>query len=470
MKVSLVFTPNQLNTNFKELVFRDESIGFVPPLSLMYVAALMEQEGVEVDLIDMEAEGLSYQATLDRLLGFSPDLMGFTTTTSSFHPVLKWINEFKKDTGIPVLVGGEHVRLYPRETMSHEAIDFCIIGEAELPLPEFIRAFRDGKPFDGIKSLGFRKNGEVIIDRTLQAIDNIDAVPFPAHHLIKNELYENILTRRKNFTAMISTRGCPFRCAFCCQNHQKYRTRSPISFVDEIERNLNDYGIRDFDIYDSTFTADRKRVIGICDEILRRGLKVGFTVRSRVDVVTREMIDSLKAAGCHTIMYGIESSSPEILKRMNKGISPERVEEIVTYTNIKGIETLGFFMFGFPGESCETIKDTIRFSLKLPLDYAQFTVLLPFPETEIYDYYRERGLEDYWAEYTLDESKERLIDLVDTDVTREEASRYVAEAYKRFYFRPRIIWKRFVKLGSLSEFMRLARGAMGILVNAGRKG
>ena len=469
MKVSLIFTPNQINTNFQELVFRDENIGFVPPLSLMYVAALMEKEGVKVDLIDMDAERLSYQETLDRLLKFAPDVIGFTTTTSSFHPVLKWINQFKNDTGIPVIIGGEHVRLYPFETMSHEAIDFCIIGEAEVPLPEFIRAFRDKAPFDGIKSLGFRKNGVLVIDRTLQTIDNIDDVPLPAHHLIKNELYENILTRKKNFTAMISTRGCPFRCAFCCQNQQKYRTRSPLSFVDEIELNLNKYGIRDFDIYDSTFTANRKRVIGICDEIIRRGLKVGFTVRSRVDVVNREMIDSLKAAGCHTIMYGIESSSPEILKRMNKGISTERAEEIVVYTNKKGIETLGFFMLGFPGETHETIKDTIRFALRLPLDYAQFTVLLPFPETEIYTYYRERGLEDYWAEYTVDETKERLIDLIDTGVSRDDASRYVAEAYRRFYFRPRIIWKRFRKLGSFSEFMRLARGAMGILVNASPK-
>jgi radical SAM superfamily enzyme YgiQ (UPF0313 family) len=469
MKISLIFTPNQLNTNFQELIFRDESIGFVPPLSLMYVASLMEKEGVEVDLIDMDAECLNYQETLDRLKRFAPDLMGFTTTTSSFHPVLKWIKQFKSDTGIPVLIGGEHVRLYPLETMSHQSIDYCIVGEAELPLPEFIRAVREGGAFDGIKSVGFRRNGEVVIDRTLQTIANIDDVPYPAQHLIKNELYENILTRRKNFTAMISTRGCPFRCAFCCQNQQKYRTRSPMSFVDEIERNLKEFSVRDFDIYDSTFTADRKRVIRICAEIVRRGLKVGFTVRSRVDVVTKEMIDSLKAAGCHTIMYGIESSSPEILKRMNKGISPQRVEEIVKYTNLKGIETLGFFMFGFPGETCETIEDTIRFSLRLPLDYAQFTVLLPFPETEIYAYYRERGIEDYWAEYTLEESKERLIDLIDTGVTREEASRYVAKAYKRFYFRPRIIWKRAMKLGSFSEFMRLARGAIGILVNSRKK-
>lgn len=467
MKVSLIFTPNQINPNTSELAFRDNSIGFVPPLSLLCVAAIMEQEGVAVDLIDMNAERLSYSETIERLAKFSPDLLGFTTTTMSFHPVVKWINKFKKDTALPVIIGGEHVGLYPYETMSHAAIDFCIVGEAELPLPEFIRAFRKNRPFSGIKSLGFRNAGKVIIDQTLQTIDDIDSVPFPARHLIRNELYENILTRRKNFTAMISSRGCPFKCAFCNANHQRYRTRSPKSFVDEIEHNLKQFNIRDFDVYDSTFSADRKRIVEICDEILRRKLEVGFTIRSRVDAVDKEMIDKLKSAGCYAIMYGVESSDPEILRKMNKGISPELTFETISYTHQRGIETLGFFMFGFPGETRETINDTIRFSLKLPLDYAQFTVLVPFPDTDIYWYYRERGLGDYWAAYTLDESQEHLIELMDTGVTRGEALSSVAEAYRRFYFRPRIILKRMRNLHSFSKLKRLISGAIGILSNAG---
>jgi len=469
MKVSLIFTPNQINPHYQAVAFRDERLGFIPPISLLIVAALLEQEGVEVDLIDTEAEQLSYSATLERIKSFAPDLLGFTITTLSFHATLMWIKQLKRDTGLPVVVGGEHVRLYPVETMSHEAIDFCVVGEAELPLPEFIKAFREGRPFAGIRSIGFKKDGKTIIDRTLQFVKDIDTIPFPARHLIKNELYENILTRRKNFTALISSRGCPFNCAFCNHNHQKYRVRTARNVVDEIELNLKSYDIRDFDIYDSTFTADRKRVIAICDEIRRRKLKVGFTVRSRVDVVTREMIDSLSAAGCHTIMYGIESSNPEILKRMNKGITPDVVMETVRYTHRSGIKILGFFLFGFPGETRETLEDTIRFSLELPLDYALFSILLPMPETDIYTYYREHGLGDYWAEYTLDESKDELIEFIDTGVTREEASLYAITAYKRFFFRPRIIWNRIKNLRSFGEFRRLFSGAVGILTSSGGK-
>lgn len=464
MKAALIFTPNQLNPNYREIAFRDDHIGFIPPLSLMYVASLMEKEGVEVIIIDMAAESLEYGQALARLQDFSPDLLGFSITTMSFHPVLNWIKRFKRDTGLPILVGGEHVSLYPYETMIHDVIDYCMVGEAELPMPEFIRAFGMKNGFEGIKSVGYRHGGKAVIDCTRQAVNNIDEIPLPARHLIKNELYENILTRKKNFTAMISTRGCPFICSFCNENHQVYRARSAVKFVDEIEHNLKTFNIRDFDIYDSTFTADKNRVHDICRGIVDRGLKVSFSIRSRVDTVSSDMIDSLKAAGCHTIMYGIESSSPEILKVMNKAITPEQIMEVIGYTHKKGIKTLGFFLFGFPGETRETIEATIQFSIILPLDYAQFTVLLPLPDTEIYSYYRKHGLGDYWAEYTLDADRDDLIELVDTEITRDEMSIYVAAAYRRFYFRPRIIADRLLGLASFNEFYRLARGAIGLFL------
>lgn len=463
MKITLVFTPNQLNQHYNKISFREERLGMIPPVSLLAVAAILENEGVEVDLIDMEAERLDYSETLRRIKDFSPELIGFTVTTLSFHAALGWIEKFKMDTSLPVLVGGEHLRLYPVETMSYQCIDYCIIGEAELPLPKFIHLFREKKPLSGLKSFGYRENGQLRLDQTTSFVADLDSIPFPARHLIKNERYANILTRNKNFTAMISSRGCPFNCSFCNHNHQPYRTRSAQNFVDEIEMNLQEFGICEFDIYDSTFTVDQRRVLEICKEIIKRKLKVGFTIRSRVDVVTREMIDNLKSAGCHTIMYGIESSNQDILKLMNKGISLEQVIDTVNYTNECGIQTLGFFLLGYPGETKQTIEDTVRFSLELPLDYALYSVLLPLPETQIYEYYQERGLGDYWAEYTMDRTRDQMIEFVGTCVTRAEASEYAVTAYRRFFFRPRIIWSRVSKLRSLDEFKRLFSGAIGIL-------
>jgi len=466
MNVVLIFTSNELNPNFADLSFRDESIGYIPPLSLVSVAAIFEREGVAVDLLDMDAEGLSYSQALQRVRDASPDLIGFTLSTYSFHPILTWIRKFKEDTGLPIIVGGAHVALYPEETMSHPEIDYVVVGEAELPLPPFIRAFTTDRDFSGLKSVGYREDGRVIIDRTRQHIPDIDDAPWPARHLLNNELYSNILSHRKNFTAMLSTRGCPYRCAFCDQKTPKYRIRSPRSFVDEVTFNCREFGIHEFDVYDSTFTANKKRVLEICRLLVEEQVDVSWTVRSRVDSVNKDMLDALRRAGCHTVMYGIESSDRDILKRMRKDISPERVREIVGHSKKVGFEVLGFFMFGFPGETRETIEDTIRFSLELPLDYAQFTVIVPFPDTEIYEYYMANGLEDYWAEYTLDPSKERLIELIGTEITRDDASRYLSLAYRRFYYRPRVIWHRARSVRSFGELRRLARGAWAILKNS----
>ena len=463
MKITLIFTSNELNPNFQELQFRDDNIGCVPPLSLMSIASILECEGVEVDVIDMDAGRLSYDQTLERISRFSPDIIGFTLSTYSFRPILSWIKQFKKDTQLPIIVGGAHAVLFPEETMAHPEIDYLIFGEAELPLPEFVQAFRNGKKFNGVKSLAYRDNGRLVLDRTRQTIDDLDSIPLSAMHLIKNELYFNIISKRKNFTAMLSTRGCPYRCTFCDQKTPPYRTRSPEHFVGEVVRNFHQFGIQNFDIYDSTFTADKKRVKAICEMLRKENLDISFTIRSRVDSVDPEILDALKSAGCGTIFYGIESSNTEILRRMRKEITPEKIREIVTYTNKIGIQTLGFFMFGYPGETRQTMEDTLRFAMEIPLDYAQFAVLTPFPDTEIYEYYMHNGLGDYWSEYTRDPSKERLLDLIGTEVTREEASDFVRKAYRQFYFRPRIILGRARKMNSLSELKGAAAAAAGIL-------
>jgi anaerobic magnesium-protoporphyrin IX monomethyl ester cyclase len=466
MKVTLIFTTNELNPNFSELSFKDENVGFIPPLGLMTVASIFEKHGVEVQLLDMDAERLTYYDALERIKKFSPDMIGFTLSTYSFHPLLRWIKKFKQDTGLPVIVGGMHAGLYAEEIMTYREIDYLIIGEAEIPLPEFIKAFRNGKRIDGLPSLGYRDNGRIIIDKTSSAVTELDQLPFPSRHLIKNDLYYNILARKKNFTAMLSARGCPYRCTFCNQNKPKYRARSAQNFVTEVKENYEKYGIREFDIYDTTFTADKKRVLEICRRIDELGYDLSWTVRSRVDTVNEEVLRALSRSGCHTMMYGIESSDPGILKAMRKGFTPDRVKTAVSMTNDAGIETLGFFMFGYPGESSQTIEETVKLSLELPLEYAQYTVLVPYPDTELYDYYRKNGLaEDYWREYTLDYRKERKLDLVGTKVTREEAGSYVAAAYKKFYFRPRIIWHRAKRMNSFSEFKRLTKGAIGIIQN-----
>ena len=466
MKVSLLFTQTGMdNANFGVQKFRDQNIGIIPPVSLLNVASILEKIDVEVSIIDVDAENLSYPKVLRRISEFSPDLIGFSISTYNFQEVLGWIKRVKEDTHTPIIAGGPHVTIYSEEVMSHKFIDYGIIGEAELPLPEFIKAFRKDKNFKGIKSVAYRENGELFIDKTRQFIDDIEGITY-ARHLIANERYSNILTRRRNFTAMLSARGCPYRCTFCDLKNPPYRHRSAANFVNEIRENLETHNIREFDIYDSTFTANRKRVLEICALIVEQGLDVGWTIRSRVDSVNEEMIHALKNAGCHTIFYGVESSNPEILKVMKKNIEISRIKHIVNYTkNVVGIDTLGYFLFGYPGETKKTIEETIEFALELPLDYAQFGVLIPFPETEIYDYYLERGMGDFWKENTLNPDNDRVIELVDVTLSRAEMDEYCIIANRKFYSRPKNILHKLKNVRSLDNFMRLSRGGVSVFRN-----
>lgn len=463
MKIALIFTPVRLKTNWGDIEAQDEHIGIMPPLSLAYVAAIVERTGHEVMIIDAVAERLSLEDIVKKIKQFSANILGFTMTTYGFHQTLSWIKKIKEEVRLPVMVGGWHLSLYPKETMYHHDIDYAIIGESENILPDFLKALESGDSFYDIKGIAFRDNGEVILNPSAPPTADIDSVPFAARHLLKNERYFNILSRIKNFTVMLSARGCPYGCIFCDLHTKKFRMRRALNFVDEIEINYKEFNIREFDIYDSTFTIDKERVIKICDEILKRKLNVSWTVRTRVDNVNKNLLQIMAKAGCNTIMYGIESADPEILTTLRKYIDVDMIKDVIKWTRGYGIKTLGFFMIGSPGETYETAMKTIKFSTMLDLDYIQFTKLIPYPNTEIYRMLMEDGFGDYWREFTINPTNEREIPLVRSSLNPDEAMRLVRKAYLYFYFRPFYILRALKRTKSLFEFKNSLKAAIGFL-------
>lgn len=463
MKIALIFTPLRLKKNWSTLIAQDEHVGIMPPLSLAYTAAIAEKSGHKVIIIDAVAEHLSLQLVIKRIEEFSPDILGFTLTTYGFHQTLTWINNIKEKVKIPVMVGGWHLSIYPRETMSHTAIDYAVIGDAENVLPDFLSALESGDSLDVVKGIAFKENGKVKITPPAIPTANLDAVPFPARHLLKNNLYYNILSRVKNFTVMLSARGCPYQCIFCDLNTRDFRMRTANNFVEEIETNYKEFRIKEFDIYDSSFTIDNQRVKKICDEIIRRKLNVFWTVRSRIDTVNRDLLRAMAKAGCHTIMYGIESAHPGILRSLNKYNDADKVKQVINWTKECGIKTLGFFMLGSPGETFETADQTIGLMSELDLDYVQVTKLTPFPNTKIYKMLLERGFGDYWSEFTRDINKEEELPLVNTVLTSKEVMGLVKRAYLSFYFRPAYIIKALKRTKSPLELKNSLNAALGLL-------
>ncbi|PIQ87318.1 MAG: hypothetical protein COV73_03590 [Candidatus Omnitrophica bacterium CG11_big_fil_rev_8_21_14_0_20_43_6] len=463
MKIALIFTPISLKRNWSTLISQDRHVGIIPPLSLAYVAAIAEKAGHRVQIIDAVAESLSLEATLQRIRDYSPDILGFTLTTYGFHQTLRWINTIRAGSGITVMVGGWHLSLYPYETMQHQSIDYAIIGDAENTLPGFLNALESKDSLATVKGIAFRDNGKFVLTSPAPFTENLDTIPFPARHLLKNELYYNILSHRKNFTAMLSARGCPYQCTFCDLNTKQFRMRSAVNFVDEIDQNYRDFKIREFDIYDSSFTIDKKRVVDICQEIIKRGLKVSWTARSRVDTVDDNLLCLMAKAGCNTLMYGIETGDPAILKALKKHTDLESVFDVVQKTKKYGIKTLGFFMLGSPEETAESARKTIQFSKALDLDYVQVTKLTPFPNTDIYRKLQASGFGDYWKKFTLDLEFEEELPSLETELTPHEISRFVKKAYQSFYLRPRYILKALARTRSLLEFKNLIMAATGLV-------
>jgi radical SAM superfamily enzyme YgiQ (UPF0313 family) len=267
-------------------------------------------------------------------------------------------------------------------------------------------------------------------------------------------------------TTIFTSRGCPFRCRFCDRPHlgKSFRARSAANVVDEIQACV-DLGIGEFLVYDDTFTVNRRRVIEICDEIVRRGLDIGFDIRARVDTITDQMLGRLKAAGCQGIHYGVEAGSPPILANLDKDITLEQVRGAFELTRRHRIPILAYFMIGNPGETLAEIEESFRLARELKPDYVHMTVLTPFPGTAIYTEALERGIieRDVWRDFARRPDPSFQAPHWGEHFTRDELNDLLVRGYKRFYLRPRYILKRILNVRSFAELRRKARAGMGVL-------
>ncbi|MBL7196783.1 MAG: B12-binding domain-containing radical SAM protein [Candidatus Omnitrophica bacterium] len=465
MKVALIYPQIHNYPDFTSLKTYRRNLGVYPPLSLAYVAAIIKKSGHDVIIIDAHALNLNSHDIIERIKSFSPDILGFTVTTITFHHLLSYIRTIKKEVALPILIGGALTSLYPREIMHHQEIDYTLVGEVEQSLKKFLSIYEEGKDFSQVPGFCARKGKEVIITQAANPIEDIDSVPFPARYLLPNEKYHSFISHRKNFTTMITSRGCLFRCIYCSLL-KKLQLRSVKNVVDEIEECYTCYGIRDIDFYDATFTVDRNRTINICQEITKRKLDINWAVRTRVDLIDRDLLWEMAKAGCKTVMYGIESSDPTILRRLGRAvIDTKQIRDVIRWTNKARISALGFFMLGAPGETVNSINDTIQFSKQSNLDYAQFTKITPFPGTELYEEYKkEHHKEDYWRHVIFEGTKaERIFPLVGTNLSTQTVLKYVKKAHLKFYLRPLYLIKILSKIKSIKRLFRFTKAAIDLI-------
>ena len=452
MRFALVFNPFSYKLHEENLRVVQKYFGLFPPLSLGWVAAIAERAGHECILVDARTLQLSKEEVLERLRQFKPDIMGFMMTTYMYRETLSWIHFLKRRLNIPVIVGGYNLRVYPRESVADPAIDFGCTQSAYHTIPALFDVLEHGGRLSDVPGLVYKQNGRTFI--TAEMAESFDDYPNPARHLLPNELYAEFPTERKNFTVLVTTKGCYRRCTFCEAGGTARNARSPMRVVDEMEECYRKFGIREIDIFDYEFPSDRKRTRMICQEIRRRGLDIWWACRSRVDSVTEDMLREMAAAGCRRIYYGLEFGDQEMLDKVKKGITPEQSRRTIKLTQEYGIKALGFFLIGGPDEDAAHIKQTVKFARGLNLEYVQFSKLTAKPLTSMWhDMVLDDG-RDYWRDYILGVAEEAALDRPWTDLTNEEIDDLARWAYVKYHSRPLFLLRSALRVRSFTEFKR----------------
>ena len=423
-------------------------IGVVaPPLGIGYMAAVLEENGIDVSIIDASALDYDFKDLSDRLLEEKPDIISISALTPTIGRALESAEVVKY--ALPdsiVILGGYHPTFNFKETLEDENVDIVIRGEGEYTLLELVQCLEIGGDISNVNGLVYEETNEkgeklLVITPDREPICDLDALPYPALHLLPMDHYK-LLNMDTHMATMITTRGCPMQCSFCssaAMHGNKIRYRSVKNIVDEMEHLVYDMDVETIAFMDDTFTLNKKRIREFCDEVIRRDLKVWWGCTSRVDTLSKELLQKMKDAGCITIFMGVESSNQQNLDKMNKQISIAKIENAFKIAREIGIRTIASVALGMPNDTKETMKETIKFVHHLKPNYAVYSLATPYPGTRFYQEAFEKNLIQVrdWSKYTL------LSPILETiDCSKEDLRKIQIMAYIKFYFRPHYLIKQ----------------------------
>ena len=333
-----------------------------PPLGLGYMAAMLEQNDIPVDILDASALDLEYSEIKDEIIKRKPDLVALTALTPTIGTALKSAEVVRKALpNTTIAIGGYHPTFNFNEIIEDPNIDIVIRGEGEQTIVELAQAMENGDDLSNINGLVFKDNVDntkTIITPDRAVIEDLDTIPYPALHLMPMDKYR-MLDVTTHMTTMITTRGCPNQCSFCssaAMHGRKVRSRSTKNIVDEIEYLKNNYDIDTVAFLDDTFTLNKRKVKEICNEIMARNLNIMWGCTSRVDNLDEDLLETMRESGCITIFMGVESADQQSLDNMNKQITVGKIEHAFQIAREKKIRTIASVAIGMPGDTKENIN------------------------------------------------------------------------------------------------------------------
>ena len=392
MKIVFVQPPNMQRKGKwkKQNVYRT-------PTNLAILDSYIINEGHEAIVYDLDIEGGTLDEMASLVMKENPSFVGFSCLTPRFPIILDIAYQCKKiDPYVKIVLGGPHVSGQPeRALMDNNIIDYVLVGESEEALHELLLCIENNKSIKSIKNLVFRQKSKIVKNPVRPYINDLDSLPFPAWDLLKLDKYIDPAFYQGPHVGIITARGCPFNCNFCASNviwGRKVRFRSASNVVNELETVCKKFDIHEFMFYDDTFTINRQRVIEICNEILKRRLNIRFYAQVRVDTIDLELVKLLKDAGCFGVAIGVESGNESILKDMGKSITKNDIRQGCDVLQKAKMPFLASYIIGHPGDTHETIQETIDFSIELNADQSKYLIATPYPGTKLYNMAVSQGI------------------------------------------------------------------------------
>ena len=429
----------------------------LPPTDLMYLAAVAEKAGLEAKINDYSQNG-DYEADLKE---FNPDYLVVNIATPTLEHDLDAVKKAKEicPNVVTIAKGAAFLTLADRIIKEHNELDFGILGEAENTLKEIL----EEKPKAEILGLYYKENDEVKFTGNRPFIEDLDSLPFPARHLVDNNIYRRPDNNKVQATIKVS-RGCPFHCFFCLAtpvSGAKVRRRSPENIVAEIRECVEKYNIKNFLFWSDIFNIDKDWTMKLCQAIIDSGLKITWSANTRADTADLEMAEMMYKSGCRLVSIGVESGSQYMLEKMGKKITLNDVRRTVKVFKKAKIRIYNYFVIGLPWETEETVEETIKFAIELNSDFISFYTATPLPGSRFYDYASEHNLFDKETSF----ENAYYYPAVNThNLTRERVFELHKSAIKRFYLRPLYIAKMLLRIRSFEEIKNYFIAGMNVLL------
>jgi len=427
----------------------------LPSLGLTYLAAVLEQDGHQVKIIDCPPCNYSHENLKTELEGFGPDLIGIASQTPTIPSAFQSARVAKEACpNSKVIMGGPHATFADNLILTEErTVDIVVRGEGEFTLLELAQTRADERTLHNIAGLTYRNNGQIVQTSNRPYFENLDALPRPAYKYLPMEKYR---IYGKIFLPIMTSRGCPFQCSFCVASQMfgaKFRFRSPKNVVDELEWLKNEYGAEGISFNDDTLTLDKKRIMDICDEMIARKINLPWGCQTRVDTVSPEILAKMRKAGCNEVSFGVESGCQKILDAVHKKFELSQAEKAIKWAKKEGLFVAVSTIIGYPGETKESMQQTSDLMRRIEPDDAWICIATPYPGTELRALVEEKGwkMTNDWTKYNT------MIPIFENpSVPSEEYTKMRNEFYRKLYspkYVMRQIWKGYFRGNFYSKIM-----------------